>query len=258
MSDAQVVAHRGSSAQNPDNSWAAFHAAVAEGADSIECDVQATHDGILVLRHDLNVDERMLADLSRAEIEARAPGTVTLDAFMEWAQQARIALLVEVKDPDSTEAVAAAIAASPWRNQIVLGGFHGPALAAAKLQVPELQTSFMIGSVMAPDDIVRLAAVYRVDGVHLCWEARAPRPHRLLDHDAIDRLRRAKLAITLWHEEREDELHALVGLQPDAICTNTPAVLRRIVDGHRAGAASSTRSNRSSIEQAQSARQEKR
>ena len=36
--------------------------------------------------------------------------------------------------------------------------------------------------------------------------------------------------ITLWHEERVDELGALVALDPDAICTNTPAVLRGLVD----------------------------
>ena len=105
----------------------------------------------------------------------------------------------------------------------------------------------MIGSVMASEDIVRLAAVYRVDGVHLCWEARAARPHQLLDRDAIDRLRRANLAITLWHEEREDELRALVALEPDAICTNTPAVLRRIVDRHCAAAGASTESIRTRI-----------
>lgn len=68
-------------------------------------------------------------------------------------------------------------------------------------------------------------------------EARAPRPHRLVDAARIDRLRRAGLAITLWHEEREDELRALVAVEPDAICTNTPAVLRRIVDAHRASSA---------------------
>ncbi|MEO8738738.1 MAG: glycerophosphodiester phosphodiesterase [Casimicrobiaceae bacterium] len=244
MKPTQVVAHRGSSAHHPDNSWSAFHAAVAERADCIECDVQATRDGILILRHDLGVDDRMIADLSYAEIEARLPGLVILGEFIAWAQHAKIALLVEVKDPDATAAVAAVISASPWRNEIVLGGFHGPALAAAKVQAPKLKTSFMIGSVMATEDMVRLAAAYRVDGVHLCWEARAARPHQLVDREVIDRLRRAKLAITLWHEERVDELRALVGLEPDAICTNTPAVLRRIVDSLCAVAGASTDSIR--------------
>jgi glycerophosphoryl diester phosphodiesterase len=90
----------------------------------------------------------------------------------------------------------------------------------------------MMGSVAGPEELVRLAAAFRADGVHLCWERRAARPHRLLDPAAIDRLRRAGLAITLWHEEREDELRAMVAFEPDAICTNTPAVLRRIVDGY--------------------------
>jgi len=81
--------------------------------------------------------------------------------------------------------------------------------------------------------LVSLAAALRVDGVHLCWETRAARPHQLLDRATIGRLRRAGLAITLWHEEREDELHAMVALEPDAICTNTPAVLRRIVESSR-------------------------
>ncbi len=138
---------------------------------------------------------------------------------------------MEVKDPACAVAVGALVAASPWRHRIVIGGFHGPALAAVKARLPEIQTSLMMGSVFAPEDLVRLAVAYHADGVHLCWEARSPHPHRLLDANAIALLRKARLAITLWHEERESELQALVALRPDAICTNTPAILRRIVDG---------------------------
>jgi hypothetical protein len=88
----------------------------------------------------------------------------------------------------------------------------------------------MIGSVIATDVLICLAMAYRVDGVHPCWEHRSPHPHRLLDAAAIGQLREARLAVTLWHEERESELRALVALRPDAICTNLPALLRRIVD----------------------------
>ena len=115
----------------------------------------------------------------------------------------------------------------------MLGSFHGPALAAAKAMVPSLRTSFLIGSVVASDDLIRLAGAYGADGVHLCWESRAARPYRLVDAAMIERLRNAKLDITLWHEEREEELRALVALEPDGVCTNTPAVLRRIADAHR-------------------------
>lgn len=228
----KVVAHRGSSVRHADNSWLAFEAAAKEGADAIECDVQATRDGVIVVRHDLAIDDRFVADLRLAEIEAIAPGTVVLADLFAFAESAPIDLLVEIKDPDAAEAVAQMIDASARRHRIVVASFHGPALAAVKATTPNVQTSFMMGSVAGPEELIRLAAAFRVDGMHLCWETRAAQPHRLLDRTAIDRLRRAGLAITLWHEEREDELRAMVAFEPDAICTNTPAVLRRIVDRH--------------------------
>jgi len=240
MTVPQVIAHRGSSAAYPDNSWAAFEAAVVEGADVIECDVQATRDGVLVIRHDLALGDRLVRDLSVAELEAAEPDVIRLAELLAWAEQRRIGLLVEVKEPDATHAVGAMVAASAARGRIVIGGFHGPVLAQLKTALPGVRTSFMMGSVMAAEELLRIATAYRLDGVHLCWETRAPRPHGLLDAGLIQRLRRAGLAITLWHEEREDELRALVALEPDGICTNTPAALRRIVDAHRARRAAVT------------------
>jgi len=218
---------------HPDNSWAAFEAAAVEGADAIECDVQATRDGALIVRHDHALGDRLVLDLTAAELEAAEPGVIRLADFLDWAERTKIGLLVEIKEPEAAQAIGAIVAVSGARDRIVVGGFHGPALAAVKAAQPAVRTSFMIGSVIAAEELLRLAVAYRVDGVHLCWEARAARPHRLLDAAFMTRLRRAGLAIALWHEEREDELRALVELEPDAICTNTPAALRRIVDAHR-------------------------
>lgn len=246
----QVIAHRGSSATHEENSWAAFEAALAEGADAIECDVQATSDGALIVRHDLAVGGRLVCELSSADLDRADSGLIRLADLLGWAAQARIGLLVEIKEPDAAAAVGAMVAASAVRNRVVIGGFHGPALAAVKAAQPGVKTSFMIGSVLAARELLRLAEAYRVDGVHLCWESRAPRPHRLMDAALVRRLQRAGLATTLWHEEREDELRALVALEPDAICTNTPAALRRIVDEHHlrriaAGGVTNTRTAQS-------------
>lgn len=230
MTTPQVVAHRGSSALHADNSWAAFEAAVADGADTIECDVQGTRDGELVIRHELTIGTRLIAECAAAEIEAMEPGLVRLADLLAWAPRANIGLLVEVKDPNFVLPIGATVAASPWRERIVIGSFHGPALAAVKARKPEIRTSLMMGSVVAPEDLMRLAMAYGADGVHPCWEHRSPHPHQLLRAAGIELLRKARLALTLWHEERENELRALVALGPDAICTNTPALLRRIVE----------------------------
>lgn len=230
----RVVAHRGSSERHADNSWPAFRAALAEGADAIECDVIATRDGVLVVRHDLALAGRLVAELDLVELAAIEPETMCFIELAAWAEHERIDLLVEVKDPGAMDGVGAAVSASTWREHIVVAGFHGPALALLKQSHPDLRTSFMMGSVVGADDLVRLARAYRADGVHPCWDGRSPRPHRLLDAAFVARIRTEGLALTLWHEEREEELRALVALRPDAICTNTPDVLRAIVDAQRA------------------------
>ena len=234
MTIPRVIAHRGSSASHPDNSWAAFEAAVTEGADAIECDVVATHDDVLVIRHDLSIGSRFVSDATATELEATEPGVVRLAELLAWAARKRIDLLVEIKVPDVALAAAAMIASSDWRKRVTVGGFHAPALAAIKAVMPNVRTSLMMGSVVGADELLFLARAYRVDDIHLCWETRATNPHRLLDTGLITKLRRAGLGVTLWHEEREDELRALAALEPDAICTNTPAALRRIVDAQRA------------------------
>ena len=52
----QVVAHRGSSHDNPEHTLAAYVAALDSGADALECDVRLTADGHLVCVHDRRVD----------------------------------------------------------------------------------------------------------------------------------------------------------------------------------------------------------
>ncbi len=52
----QVVAHRGSSHDNPEHTLGAYVAALDQGAEGLECDVRLTADGHLVCVHDRRVD----------------------------------------------------------------------------------------------------------------------------------------------------------------------------------------------------------
>ena len=51
-----VVAHRGSSAQLPEHTLAAYETAITDGAHGLEADVRLTRDGHLVCVHDRRVD----------------------------------------------------------------------------------------------------------------------------------------------------------------------------------------------------------
>eukprot|EP01047_Picozoa_sp_COSAG01_P025628 COSAG01_NODE_1626_length_9689_cov_12.495412_6_plen_97_part_00 len=52
----RVGAHRGAMCYAPENTLAAFEAAILHGVYRIECDVRSTRDGVLVLMHDPAVD----------------------------------------------------------------------------------------------------------------------------------------------------------------------------------------------------------
>ncbi len=76
-----ITAHRGASINNPENTMAAFRAALAAGANYIELDVQRTSDEVIVVVHDgdllrlggdpRKVDALTLADLETIDIGAR-------------------------------------------------------------------------------------------------------------------------------------------------------------------------------------------
>jgi len=51
-----AIAHRGNSSAAPENTFAAFASAIAVGASIVECDVQMTKDGRIVVIHDPTLD----------------------------------------------------------------------------------------------------------------------------------------------------------------------------------------------------------
>lgn len=74
-----VAAHRGWCAKYPENTMAAFKAAIELGVDQIETDVRVTKDGELVLMHDNTVDRTtngsgMVIDMTLAEIKSLDAG----------------------------------------------------------------------------------------------------------------------------------------------------------------------------------------
>jgi glycerophosphoryl diester phosphodiesterase len=71
----QVVAHRGSSHDNPEHTLGAYVAALDTGAEGLECDVRLTADGHLVCVHDRRVDRvtnghGVVSTMELAELDA--------------------------------------------------------------------------------------------------------------------------------------------------------------------------------------------
>lgn len=92
-----LIAHRGASADRPENTTAAFDEALAQGCDGFECDVQVSEDGVPFLHHDRTLARVGCRDQRVAELPARDLAPLeTLARFM-GRYAGRTLLLIEIK-----------------------------------------------------------------------------------------------------------------------------------------------------------------
>ncbi len=113
ISQTLVIAHRGASAYEPENTLAAFEKAIEMKADYIETDVHQTKDSVLVLMHDMSFNRtcefrtpaklmsNLIKDLTykqflQLKIKNKDYGPPTLDSAIKLIN-GRAKLLIELK-----------------------------------------------------------------------------------------------------------------------------------------------------------------
>ncbi|WP_062377238.1 glycerophosphodiester phosphodiesterase family protein [Demequina pelophila] len=145
-----IWAHRGARVEAPENTLAAFAAAIDAGADGIELDVHLTADGRLVVHHDETVvlptgEPALLRDLPYEAVRTIDVGTPgagvhripTLDQVFALLAPTDLTLNVEIKDglvryPGIEGAVLAAERGSGMAERIVYSSFNHHTLVALR------------------------------------------------------------------------------------------------------------------------------
>jgi glycerophosphoryl diester phosphodiesterase len=145
-----VIAHRGASAEAPENTLPAFEAAVQRGADAFELDVRLTADGAPVVIHDDTLDRttdrtglvrsHTLAELRSVDAGAKFTSDGGL-SFPYWGGDARIPtlgevlwafpgvpVLLEIKEPEAQEAVRKVLLQEDAAGRCVVASEHQAAL----------------------------------------------------------------------------------------------------------------------------------
>lgn len=132
-----VIAHRGAHTAVPENTLAAFEAAVALGVNGIETDVRISLDGLPVLIHDRVIASgQAVADLTRRDIEQAIGHEVpTLDEALE--QFSGILWNIEIKTTSALSSVIRVLEKHQARHRIVVTSFRHDlvAICASSLMV---------------------------------------------------------------------------------------------------------------------------
>lgn len=156
----QVYAHRGTSANAPENTMAAFLAACELGVDGIEFDVHQTIDGHLVVLHDYDlarttggiglVHERQLSyvrSLSAGVWRGEQFRDEQVPLLEEVLSLPGVAFELEVKGLPTdalVASIAAAVRAARVSGRVKFTGHHLPSLSRLRALVPEARLGLFV------------------------------------------------------------------------------------------------------------------
>jgi glycerophosphoryl diester phosphodiesterase len=220
-----VIAHRGASRAERENTLPAFRAAVALGAEGVELDVRRSADGVLVVHHDPMLgDGRPVCATGAAELPEHVP---TLAAVLDACAGAFVN--IEIKnDPDEPD-----FDTTEWLARTVCATLAGRARGAAGEHARWLISSFRIETVntcRALLPAVRTAwLVMDLDAAVIAESAAAGHaavhPHvETLDRDGVRAAHAAGLAVNTWTCDDPDQMATMIAWGVDGLCTNVPDV----------------------------------
>jgi glycerophosphoryl diester phosphodiesterase len=235
----RIIAHRGASADAPENTLFAFDLARRQGADMIEFDVRPTSDGAVVVFHDhttarWNGRSDEVAALTLAElqqIDLRGERAPTLDDVCAWARETGMLLNVEIKVAGIEQAVAQSIHRHGIDEQVIVSSFDLGALHAMRTVAPHLPRAVLTDAQATPPPGQQWALSILSD-----LEARAWHPSWQIDQfeTLIPLLRQAGYAINVWTVDDPMMMRRLLALEVDGIITNRPGLLVDILHAWQA------------------------
>ncbi len=250
-SEVITIAHRGSSAEAPENTLAAIRLAVADGAEACEFDVYRTADGELVLFHDeelertsdfatvfggagetrTKIEEFTLAELRRLDVgswkDARFAGErIPTLAEALRAMRGAITPVIEIKPADIGRDVARVISEENAAGEVFVQSFEDKAIRDVRAELAGVPTGLLIGgepegsSTERARDFVRRAREAGASAV-VC-------SHKHVDRDFAWAIRRRGMALWVYTVNDPKDMRRLEAHGVEGIITDEPALHLRV------------------------------
>ena len=227
MHTTEVTAHRGASANYPENTMAAFRGAVELGADWIELDVQQSADGEIFVMHDANLRRTTGVDaysweLTYADIRALDAGSSFGEEFagepvpllseaIDFARESGVRLNIELKpnghEIDFEERVVALILDADFAESCVVTSQVYSVLERVKEISDEITTVYVMS--FAYGNVNRLEAAD-----HFSIEASS------VTRRLVSRVHNAGKQLYVWTVNSPRRMDAMIDFNVDNIITD--------------------------------------
>jgi len=198
-----MVAHRGAQQVAPENTLTAFKLAIKTGFKAVECDVQLSKDGHLVIIHDETVDRTSdgvgwVSQLTRDQIKQLTIGDTEhipslREVYYLVVVQAKRRLILEIKaDTElhankTAQALVRFIGHIPRKNRrfIEVHSFWYSALKYFKAHCPTITTAAIINGGFDGEQIISIAQDTASNGVSLGYEFLSAKIVRQCHHSRL-------------------------------------------------------------------------
>lgn len=248
-----VVAHRGASDREPENTLAAFQAALDVGADAVELDVRLSADGVPVVMHDYDVSrstggsglvhQLTLADIKRLDASAGRDGGQEVPTVAEALEligsSDGTGVMLEIKNLPGEEAfdspresilegTLGVLQDSSFSGPVVVASFNWLTIERCREVASDVATGFITIAAIDP----RASLDYARGAGH---EIVLPQLPALLDAGKgfVDEAHDHGVRVGTWTADDEESLTTLFSWGVDAVASNRPdlavAVRDRVV-----------------------------
>jgi len=99
------IAHRGYCGKSNGNTLGSINDAIKYGFDMIELDVQLDKDNQIILYHDIHYKDKLIKDMSYAELVSKQPEIVTLSTVMRAIDYKKCKLYLDLKGSNLLAAI---------------------------------------------------------------------------------------------------------------------------------------------------------
>ena len=228
-----VVAHRGASWGAPENTMAAFEAAIEQGADWVEIDVQETHDGRVLVIHDRDLmkvggsplrvfdapfEELRAVDIGSWKDPRYADQRVPLLSEVLDLARGRVKLNIELKyygqEQRLEQRVAELVEAHGMVDDVVIMSLSLPAVRTMKSLRPDWTVGLL--SSVAVGDVTRLDADFFA--INAAFASR----------QFVERAQGRGKGVLTWTVNDPAGMSAMIGKRVDGIITDRPGLANRV------------------------------
>jgi len=221
-----IIAHRGASAEQPENTLASFRRALALEADGIELDVQITRDGVPVVFHDATLKRLTgargrLARKSWPELTAlRIRTSHAIPRLVDVLRLTRALAVVQIElKSGPVEPVIRAILAARATEWVILASFDARLVASARELAPAIPRMLISEGREAPARLVRKLALCGAGGLSV--------NHRAIRSAAwVGHFKSRGYAVWSWTVNDRDTARRLAEWGVDALLGDDPALLK--------------------------------